>query len=31
MINDYNEAWADGGWDFTWIDKQGHEFYPLKN
>ncbi len=28
MIDDYNDAWEDGGWDFTWLDKEGHEFYP---
>lgn len=28
MIDAYNDAYIDGGWDFTWIDKEGHEFYP---
>ena len=28
MIDDYNDAWKDDGWDFTWLDKEGHEFYP---
>ncbi len=28
MINDYNDLWINGAWDFTWIDKEGHEFYP---
>jgi hypothetical protein len=28
MIEDYNELWSEGAWDFTWIDTNGHEFYP---
>lgn len=28
MIDAYNDLWDDGAWDFTWIDKEGHEFYP---
>ncbi len=28
LIDGYNDAYIDGGWDFTWIDKEGHEFYP---
>ena len=28
LINAYNDLYIDSAWDFTWIDKEGHEFYP---